>query len=560
MDRIINIINRINYKPGSSSDVIFRSKRMISSWVISALIFGGLFLFISGCSDNWNSHYKSELISEDVSDMTLYEFFQGESSYRDFFTMLQEAGIDEELSRDQYLTVWAIKNDNFNIEDMGGIEPDHVAKYHMNYLAFGTTNLKDGLRIQALNGIYLTISQDDNTSYVNDAPIVSSMRFSNGVVHEIEEMLIPMVNMFEYITLLEDDHSIIKDSIITYNRQVFDRMRSVPIGVDETGNTIYDSVFYTSNPLFENADFSSEFSQFTLFLPSNEVMNACFAKLGEQYALMGQQFSLEDSILALDWIKKAIFHEGVINDYTAVLDLNSPFGKVWRTTVQKVDELSFRPVSNGVVYDITEMKVPNNVIISRIKSLVYYYTHLTEQQQEELYTLKGVTSHRVFQADVSPIEGFYYWMFEVSGDPESEEEFSVEFLPLDYNADSDIVSIMQIPPGEYNLYMGFRSLQHPYLDIYFHQGSDPIPEDIEPIGLNIPASQSNPWNYDRYNDTDPNIARWNGLGGLVGVVNIEGEEMSTFRIKVKFNSLQAVGSPKRFQIYHWALRPTANNY
>ncbi|MDP4272215.1 MAG: hypothetical protein Q8909_19160, partial [Bacteroidota bacterium] len=58
-------------------------------------------------------------------------------------------------------------------------------------------------------------------------------------------------------------------------------------------------------------------------------------------------------------------------------------------------------------------------------------------------------------------------------------------------------------------------------------------------------------------------AKWDGLGGLVGVVNVTKEDgtsgMASFKIKVKFSRNEASGK-KTLMIYHWALKPTANNY
>lgn len=516
-----------------------------------------LFLFVA-CSDNWNNYYNEEVKDTETSDLTLYEFFERDTSYQAFFDLLKEAGVADELAKDQYLTIWAVKNENFDLSDIGNIDPNHVAKYHLNYLAFGKTNLKNGLRIQAFNGIYLTIS--DEGSLVNESHIISSKTFENGVVHEIDHILVPLVNMFDYVSLLSDDYSIIRDSILTNNIRVFDRKNSTPIGVDITGNTVYDSIFYISNPLFERTDFSSEFNQFTMFLPNNQVINTCFQNLQTQYELMGEPFELEDTVMAMGWIKEAMFHEGMIEEYGSKLDLTSPFGRVWRTSVQEVDVASKKQLSNGQLYEVTKLKVPNNVIISRIKSLVYYYGFCDEQQKEEYYTFEGCKDIKITQGDETPISGMYYWLLDVGGDPESEEEFSVEFMPLAYDEASDEVSLMKVPPGEYNLYMGFRSSGHPYVDVLFSAGDAPISPEAQPVATAIPASQSSPWNYDRVNETDPNIKKWNGLGGLVGVVNIEGDEMSTFRIKVRFNKLMAIGSTKKMQIYHWTLKPTSNNY
>lgn len=523
--------------------------------ILLALI---LIFIISSCSDVWNKHYDENYIEEGASDLTLAEYLEKEPSYSKYYNLLKDADISSELSKNQYLTLWAVNDDNFDISGIGNIDPAHVAKYHINYLAFRKANLKEGLRIQTFNGIYLTIN--DNGNLVNTSKILSSKSFKNGVIYEIDKVLVPLINMFDYISLLDDDYSIIRDSILHSNINVFDRKNSIPIGVDNTGNTVYDSVFYVSNPLFEKADFSSEFNQFTMFLPNNNVVEQCFNDLQVQYDLMGKPFQLADTLLAMKWIKEAIFHEGEIDNYGSELDLKSPFGRVWRTSIQKIDNNSKKVLSNGQLYEVEKLKIPNNVIVDRVKSLVYYYGFCDEQEKDDYYIIRGARQIKVTQGDQSPVSGFYYWLMEVAGNDGVDEEFSVEFTPLAYDEATDKVSVVKVPPGEYNLYMGFRSAGHPYVDVYFNSGNDTIPEGALPVGVNLPASQSSPWNYDRVNETDPLISKWNGLGGLVGVVNVDGDEMSTFRIKVQFNQLMAIGAAKRMQIYHWALKPTSNNY
>ncbi len=521
----------------------------------------GLILAIMGCSSEvWNDYYNEDVKNEEESPLTLLEYFQSESDYSEFFNLLKEDSLDVELGKDQLMTVWAVKNDNYDISVVGNIEHDQVAQYHLNYLALGTSELKNDLRVQSLNGVYLTITEEEDAYWVNSTKIISTKRFKNGVVHEISSVLKPLTNMFEFIKLLGDDYSIIRDSIVYYNEELFDKTNSVPTGVDETGNTIYDSVFYSYNPLFEEADFSSEFNQFTLFLPDNNAINGAFDKLQAQYALMGLDFTLEDTVLAITWIREAIFQNGLITDYGSTLDLTSPFDRVWRTSVQLLDGEEPQQLSNGIVYNVSDLKIPNNVIISRIKSLVHYYEYLSTEEQDSLYKVKGATNFGVTKGDESPVSGFFYWLFEVRGDDDNTDEMSVEFAPLDYDEVTGTASVMKVPPGEYNLYMGFRSSAHPYVDIYFQSGSDSIGPDVMPVGQELSVFNSTPWNYDRVNETDPDIKKWNGLGGLVGVVNITGDEMSTFRIKVKFNKLQAIGTMKRMQIYHWTLKPTANNY
>lgn len=522
------------------------------------ILFAILAVALSACTETWDKHYTEQ----EESPLTLYEYLKGESDYSQFFDLLKTAEIDSELVRDQYLTVWAVKNSNFDPAVLTMMEPQTIGQYHANYLSIGLSNLKNGLRVRTLSGIYITIKQQGGNNFANTAQILSSKRFKNGVIHEIDGLLLPKINLFDYICQLPDEYSTIRDSITIYNQQMFDQTNSIPVGVDQTGNTIYDSVFYTYNPLFETADISSEFNQFTVFLPSNQVIQQTLSKLINQYEMMGKKFYSSDSILATNWIKQAIFHSGLVTDYHAQVDLTSVNKKIWRTTVQKVDESNPIELSNGMIYKVTELKVPNNVVITRIKSLLHYYEYLDSTEKANLYTVKGATATSINNAGSTPVTGIYYWCFQANGDT-TNNEFSIEFAPLglDTLADGSIdAHELKVPPGEYNFYMGFWSKGHPYVDFYFQSGASPIESTLAPLATEVNVSASNPWNFDRVNETDPKISKWNGLGGLVGVVTVTGDEMSTFRAKVKFNKLLTSDASKRISIYHWSLKPTANNY
>ena len=528
-------------------------------------------IFWASCSDGWNKYYEGKDFPSDVtSPLTLKEFFESAEAgdYSKFYNMLKATGWDEELGRNQFLTIWAVKNENFDALYENTSDTTMVG-YHLTYLSYSKVELKNGMRLPGLNKVYLNISARDADVYVNAAKIVNSSRFKNGVVNEISELLLPLKGMYEYITELGDDYSIIRDSIMFYSRYVFDRENSIPIEMGPNG-MIYDSVFYVTNPLFDQADFYSGFKQFTLFLPDNQSIEDCFETMHTQYKMMGKEFLIADTLLAINWIKEAIFHDGLHTSYpaTEVEDWRSPFGKIWRTSVQKIDADYPAWVSNGIIYNVTKLKVPNNVLITRIKSLVSYYQFLTEEEQEEYYTAVGITRPlSVSQADATPDGAMYngipipyYIILSVQGDESDPGELSIEFFPIDYNHATQETSLMKVPPGEYRLYMGFRSRGHPYVDIYFQSGDQPIPENAEAVGEEVYAAQSTPFNYDRNNETHPLISRWDGLGGLIGNVIVEGEDMNTFKIKVKFNKPEAVGGSKRLEIYNWALKPTENNY
>lgn len=524
-----------------------------------------LVLLLSSCNEMWDSYYNSKVSEEEVNQ-TIVEYLDAHPEYSKFYDMLKKTGLDKELTKDQQITIWVVKNDSM---DASGITDTDTLRmeYHMNHLPFILSDLKSGLRIRSFNGIYFQISNKDNKLYANSSEILSSVKLKNGVIHELSSLMKSRVNIYDYLKNLDDNYSIIRDSIFKYNVEKFDRANSTPIGVDKEGNTLYDSIFYVYNPLFQNAEFNSEFKQFTVFLPSNDVIGSCYETLRSTYQNMGKTVQRADSALTLQWIEQAMFYDGVLSatDFNTV-DIKSLFGRVWRTTIQKVDINDYTEMSNGRLYKMTKLKIPNNVIISRIKSLIHYWEYQDKLYPDsaDLYTFKGLVGNpSVYTGDATPKPAILpnYMLLQISGNPDTNDEFSVEFPPLErYVSDEDgkyHVRVMQVPVGEYNLYLGFRSSAHPYVNVYFN--GTLIKSDVQ-------ASLSTPWNYDRVteteNDLDPvnGVKKWDGLGGLVGVVNIQGDGMASFKIKIEFSKLESVGAKKTMQLYHWALKPTANNY
>ena len=214
-------------------------------------------------------------------------------------------------------------------------------------------------------------------------------------MHVISELMKSKINMFDYIKSLPDEYSMFRDSIMKNNEMLFDKANSIPTGVDITGNTVYSSVFYVYNPLFEKAQFNSEFKQFTLFLPDNEVLKDWLTKLNTQYKAMGKTVTAVDSANAMTWIKEAAFYTGELKTFTDA-DISSAFGRIWPLN-QEIDQSSMEELSNGILYKMTEVKIPTNYILTRIKSLVHYYEYLTEAEQQQYYTFMNTTKISIFE-------------------------------------------------------------------------------------------------------------------------------------------------------------------
>jgi hypothetical protein len=381
--------------------------------------------------------------------------------------------------------------------------------------------------------------------------------------------------LYTYLKNLPDEYSIIRDTIFKDDKLVFNPSISIPIGVDLTGNTIYDSVKVVQNPFFAKANFLSEFEQNTAFIPSNEVIKRCLDRMTREFTLFGMKATKADSAKAWAWIKEAVFYKGIITDLTPV-DISSVYSRVWRTTVQALlpNPVTF---SNGMVYLVDSMKIPRNVVGGgKIKSYFHYWEYLTPEEKAAFYTYnykakKDSGKISVVDDGDSPSKANQYlttdrtrddyWCLHVgyeaafATEPQyytTDSAFSITMLPLEryFDGTTPRARVMNVPPGEYNFYMGVNAANansHPKFNAYFN---NKFMTEIAPI--------SNPWNFDRNTNTHT-VSRWDGYGGLVGTVVIPGNSLSSFEMKFVWSARSGTGY-RRFRLYHWSLVPTANNY
>ncbi|SUI96688.1 Fasciclin domain [Sphingobacterium spiritivorum] len=525
-------------------------KRLIFALLAAVICF-------SSCKKAWESHYGTTDGTTTVSPLNLLDYLKSKPEYSKFVAKLEETGLVQELQRDQYLTVWAVSNEQMDRLAQLNLDEKYVMGYHINNLTYDVSKLKKGLRLKTLNGKYLSINQDASGKYqIGDAAIVNGNQLcKNGVVHEINGLMKPDVSIYEYLEGLGSDYSIIRDTILRLNDTIFDLANSVPIGVDPTGNTVYDSAYVIKNPIFEKANIRSEFVQVSMFLPSNQVLNNCFNDLRSLYAQFGKTFEEDDYLKAMSWIKEAIFYNTLVDNYGSEENIYSAFNKLWKTSVQQVNPV-YKRMSNGRIFEISKLKVPNNVHIDMIKQFFHYWEYVPDNEKGNLFTVLNATSVVPTDRDNAsfPTLGleYKYRTLVLKGAKIAGAPLSIDFTPVLTVRNSDGSTgykVVEVPPGEYNLYMGFRSSTHPFVNIY-------IDGKLIKSALNV--EPSTPWNYDRSTNT-VGSTKYNGWGGLVGPVIIDGNQVRRFKIKVEFAGL-GKGTVEQIELYHWALIPTQNNY
>ncbi len=541
----------------------------------------------SGCTDTWDEHYATNTGTVNNTEISvvnesLTDYLAQESSLSDMYRLFNETGMVERLlAKEQMYTILAVES-GVAAED----DPIYTAQTYISDASISPSNLKDGDRLLMWNGKYLDITKTDgeeniarsNTSGIqfNNATVTRVVKLTNGYLYLLDQAIHAPRSMYELIENLGADYSIFRDMILSRNVSVFDKEASKVVGVDHTGNTVYDSVFTVKAPYFEKVKFDimSENLSATMLIPSNDVINKALKEAQDK--LKEWNMVREDSILK-NWIfQSAFFNETYSKaDFESNEDLTSVFDKQWRTTVQKVDLDRPIDMSNGVAYYVTDMKIPTNVLIYRLKELFRNYEYLTAGDKETYFKTTNLSFNKIGKDEANcggwAALGFptiHYDVLYLNLTDAANQTYTLDYTPFRGETVEGryVATPYKIPPGTYKLNMGFRQKKDlGAIAVSIIKNGEEIPvATLSQSKLNNASA----YHYDRSGGGYPegieaavaqgfkNKSRYDRDGGSVGTVTIPGDEASEITIRLRGSG----SNLKEAALYHWCLRPTEDCY
>ena len=392
-------------------------------YILSAMMLLGA-IATTSCSDEWDNHYsqKQAVINNaemEIVDEPAISYLQTQSDYSTMVQRFKDAGVfDEMQSKDLLYTIFVVNNEQAaqaqSKADNATDDQVFVTKGHITTASLSPNSIREGQRLLMWNEKYVDI-QTDSVNGVPELTFAGShvkkvVKVSNGYIYELDKMISTPKSLLEVIEGLGDDYSIFKEAVLSRNVKVFDKANSLPIGVDASGNTIYDSVFVVSNPYFANKglNLSSENIKATMFIPSDEQINSALAE--GRAKIKAWHLQRPDTVLT-NWFFQAMFFnkEYKPEDFTTLeqqntVDIYSIFDKQWRFTVNTLDLDNPITMSNGTAYFIKSLKLPvYNVLIWRYKELFTYYKLMSPEQRDSFYVFDNVTVHAAIEKqEVAP--------------------------------------------------------------------------------------------------------------------------------------------------------------
>ena len=590
----------------------------------------------SACSSDWDDHSDQSDLQVAGSQVSVYngsiaQYLNGADDLKKMTALLnQQKAFDETFADGSYTFI--VCPDNLYDESLI-TSPANFARLSVSNMAVNPSKLVDGANIQTRFGKSIWVYE--NGKKLEDYTITKVVKADNGYIYYIDGILPILPSAYEYFESLGDDYSKFKELVKAYNYTYFDREHSKPIGVTDDGRVLYDSVNVTKNTLMDRYtvdgtatwNMRSESFSTTMFIPSNQLIDKAVAAAMDSIPVwLNREATDADKAKFEEWIVKACFadrklsaaevnataadfkcvegYRQIVDQATDQTTYKEVEGAWWRPAVQHVDLDHAVKLSNGMAYYCTSLKIPNHVVIYRVKSRLYeLWNNMTAAQQKQYFVWKNWVDPMVIndcqgQFDLVTTGNsewptiFYHELCAIPSKEAMEEGLpcSVEYDGLTWSEDKQELNECHLPAGEYYLRMGFKhSLQYSLSiafnnewlvqdmnmaatgsNYHFDRGAaSPVPHYGNEFGIAYPEN----FDVDYWQTQNEKAIAYDTDGYTVGVVTMP--QSGNFKIRVTSNDMSKYyklaldngivldrnkNNTYQLMMYHWCLRPTHNNY
>jgi len=573
------------------------------------------------CDSKWEEHYaaatyKNATLEIYPEDAQSYIRNQGNLSEMD--SIFNNNSIYSKLSKDHTYTILVYTNDKLEANRLGDL--NQFANYCISDVSFSPAQLKNGMGLRMRLGKNIWVSVKNDSLYIDDYKVIKTVKATNAYIYYVGNVVPVRASINDFLSSLGSDYSIFKALVRKQEEIYFDKENSNPKGVDNMGNTIYDSIITVRNKLMDRYtpeglpywDMRSEDYLSTMLIPSNRVIYQAIQKAIECIPkYLGREATAQDTTKFQEWIVKSCFLNKRLNkeDLSRTNDITCVGGSVrnqedekkfddidaamWRTSVQKVDTNNPVTLSNGTAYFVNYLKIPNNIIIYRLKAKFYeLWGAMTDVQKAQYFQwdhwiepliVNNAQSEFTLSAGLPTM---YYHVLTAIPDAAAKVDSlpcRVTYQGLLYNSVTKKISVANVPAGEYYLRMGFKHSLMYSISIYFNdsllvrdmvlhaqgsnfhfdRGSVSTMDYYGSMAIGYPEN----FNWKEWFAKDIKSVAYDTDGYQVAIVNVPKE--GGFKITIESSDDSYLYDPTagrgknnvtQLMMYHWCLRPTGNNY
>lgn len=609
-------------------------------------------LLICSCSD-WNDHFDDGQISSEeqtIFNGDIVTYLKTTAELSQMSQLLESNGVYDSTYTNKTYTFIVCDNATLSAHASEFADSASKSNFALNSVSdmeVAPSMLKDGLGIKTRFGKCVWVYEQNDGFHFDECNVTKSIKTNNGYVYYVDGIVPIRLSVYEYLfNKLGSEYNDFKILVMTRQKQMFDREHSAIVGVDEQGRTVYDSVFTMRCELMDRytkdgADYwnmRDENYAMTMFVPNNtQIRRAMKAAIDSIPRWLNRPANAADSTKFYDWIVKACFVDRRVNEneLPTTTDASNPYGfdfdcvggyqKIineqadeikykeaepahWRPSVQRVDVSKKITCSNGFIYPCTNFKIPNHVVIYRVKTRLYQVWNAMNDKERNQYfkwihwkePRADIEGQSAFDLDPSLPMMQYFLLCAIPDKESMDDELpcSVTYRGLLYDESTNKVSEANLPAGEYYWSMGFKhsiqySLSMKFNDqpwsvedmVMYAQGSNfhfdrGAASEVPHLGTGVIAYPEG-FDPDDWIKIDAKAIAYDTDGYLVDIVNLT--HSGPFTITIKSNDMSrifkeqiALGNSSvidsngqivrtnknvnQLMMYHWCLRPTKNNY
>ena len=373
-----------------------------------------LVLSMIGCTDIWDEHYTKQ---PETINMNVWDAIKSRSELSRFVELMVKYKYDTLFQTNDTYTIFV--PDNAAIEKLMKTEDigTTILNYHISQHYVKPVDIQGKRKLQTLAEKYSTFENIGGKPTVDGIVLKEeSPLYLNGKFFVMGEVASPKLNLYEYFT---STLPYMKTYIDKKDSIILDKEKSRPIGFDDKGNTVYDSVSIKVN-LFELYYFpvSEEFRSWTatFALPKKSTyengLTVMAQKLGGTFHdYKDIPVKWQEEVLIPHLVKHGIFLNMLEPGEFKNISVLTKKKKYNMVNIQGDSIVcNYIPIdkylaSNGVVYDYQNFEIPDSLFSGSEK---YEGEWLAYQTGVNKYAWKknvAVTSTSFFDVQKTLVKG-----------------------------------------------------------------------------------------------------------------------------------------------------------
>lgn len=206
-------------------------------------MFIGLLIFTAAaCTKQWDEHYN---VYPETVDGNVWEVIQSDPQFSSFVQVIKEAKMDTLFQTDTPYTILVPTNEAVaafkGAKDFSNV----ILAYHICSHFINVSSIQGKRQIQTLTEKFALFERNGNQVKIDNIEVLAeSPLYKNGRFFTMGKVVEPNPNLYEYYKFT---NPVLSNYIDTQDTIILDKEKSKPLGFDEEGNTVYDTVSIIAN-------------------------------------------------------------------------------------------------------------------------------------------------------------------------------------------------------------------------------------------------------------------------------------------------------------------------